>query len=284
MDDKHSLTGELAPRGASRQRPARQRFLPFRWDSDRVLAYSLIILTFLLICAVRFYPMLRAFVMSFHKWHILDRVGTWVGLKNYVSVLQNGDFQHAVGVTLIWIAGTLLLQLPLSFGAAWLLNEPLWGRDIVRGIVLFPWVISTVVTAAVFQYMFNDVFGVVNYLLIQSGLLKQPINWAASSQVALISIILLATWKYFAFFVMMFLGRLQTISPELNAAAKVDGANSWQLFRHVTLPLLMPVVLISMLLRTIWLFNKFDIVWLFTRGGPGKATTTLPIFIYSDAF
>ena len=260
------------------------RFMGSKSGSDRIIAYLFVLPAIIVVLGVYGYPIIRAFFIGFHDWHILDKIGTYVGIENYSDLLFDPEFWRAVGVTVAWVGGTLVLQLLLGISGALLLNEPLLGKNVARGLILFPWIMPTVVAAIVFRFMFNDLYGLINYFLLSIGLIKQPIVWLGTPGTALMMIIIIATWKWFSFFVLIFLGRLQTISEELYESAKMDGASAWQSFVHITLPLLKPVIYIALLLRTIWLFGKFDIVWLFTHGGPGNATTTLPIFIYKEAF
>jgi len=255
-----------------------------RVTSEKLIAYLFALPAIVIVLTLYGYPIVRAFILGFYKWNMLANTGKFLGLKNYLHVLQDYDFWHAAAITLIWVGGVLVLQILLGIGGALLLNEPLWGRNIARGLVMFPWVVPTVVAAVIFRFMFNDVFGFVNYALRQMGMIKQPILWLSTPHGAMIAIILITAWKWFPFFLIMFLSRLQTISKELYDAAKIDGANFWKRFMYITLPMLMPVILIALLFRTIWLIGKFDIVWLFTHGGPGNSTTTLALYIYMQAF
>jgi multiple sugar transport system permease protein len=132
--------------------------------------------------------------------------------------------------------------------------------------------------------MFHDIVGVLNFLMIKVGILDQPMLWLNSRSMAMVSVILVGAWKFFPFVVLGLLGILQSIPQEQYEAARIDGASGWQQFWYITLPNIMPVILLTAMLRTIWTFHKFDIIYLLTGGGPVDATTTLPVLVYQKAF
>jgi multiple sugar transport system permease protein len=167
---------------------------------------------------------------------------------------------------------------------ALLLNKNFIGRGIARAIVFAPYLIPTVVAVLVWRYMFHDVLGVVNYFLLKAGWINEPVNWLSSPKVAMMTVIIVGVWKFFPFVVLAILGVLQAIPQDQYEAAKIDGASEWQQFWRITLPHLMPIFLLTTLLRSIWTFHKFDIIYLLTGGGPVGSTTTLPVLVYQKAF
>jgi multiple sugar transport system permease protein len=151
--------------------------------------------------------------------------------------------------------------------------------------VLFPYLVPAVVASLVWRFMFNPLTGVVNYLLIDVlHILKVPIAWLADPKTALIAVIIVGIWKFVPFMIILFLARLQTTPLDLYDAAKVDGATAWQEFRYITLPWLRPTIIVALLLRTLWLFNNFDLVYLMAYGGPLRSATTVPVLIRTTAF
>ncbi len=172
----------------------------------------------------------------------------------------------------------------LGPGVALLLNRAFAGRGLARAIAFAPYLIPTVVAVLVWRYMFHDVVGILNYLLVAVGAIDQPLNWLDSPSMAMFSVIVVGVWKFLPFSVLALLAVLQSIPQEQYEAARIDGAGDLQQFTRITLPYVMPVFLLTALLRTIWTFHKFDIIYLMTGGGPMDATTTLPVLVYEQAF
>jgi len=205
-------------------------------------------------------------------------------VANYGSLLAEAAFWHSLGVTLVWTVGTLSLQLVAGVLIALLLHQNILFRSLARSLILFPYFVSTVVAVLVWRWLFNDLYGILNHLLVASGLVDMPIDWLGQMPNAMISVILVGTWKYFPFVVIAVLARLQSIPEHLYEAATIDGANAWARFWDVTLPELRAVLLVVLLLRTIWDFKEFDLIYLLTGGGPVTSTETLPLLVYKQAF
>jgi multiple sugar transport system permease protein len=215
---------------------------------------------------------------------LTTRSGPFVGLENYVTLIQAPEVREAAGRTLVWTVANVAIQTVLGMMIALLVHAGLRGQTLARGLVLFPYMVPAIVVALVFRFLFNDVTGVVNYLLISAHLVTRPVAWLSSPDSALWAAIAVNCWKYTPFMVIVFLARLQTVPLELYDAARIDGATAWDEFRYVTFPWIRPVLLIAMLLRTIWTVNDFDLIYLLAFGGPLSATTTVPILIRGIAF
>jgi len=199
-------------------------------------------------------------------------------------MLTSGEFWVSLWTTILWTVGTLTLQIVVGVAMALLLNLNFYFRSLARSLVLFPYFVSTVVAVLVWRWMFNDVYGILNRALIVSGISDMPLDWLGSMPNAMISVILVGAWKYFPFVVIAVLARLQTIPDELYEAARIDGAGAWSRFWDVTLPQLREVLVVIVLLRTIWDFKEFDLIYLLTGGGPVTSTETLPLLVYKQAF
>ncbi|MBT5044748.1 MAG: sugar ABC transporter permease, partial [Gemmatimonadales bacterium] len=210
--------------------------------------------------------------------------GEWVGVDNYTALLASGDFWNAARNTLIWTVGTLMLQLVFGVAMALLLNQSIVFRSLARSLVLFPYFLSTVVAVLVWRWLFNDLYGILNHVLLIAGLIDAPVNWLGQMPNAMISIILVGAWKYFPFVVIVVLARLQSIPEQLYEAATIDGAGPFQRFTDITLPQLRDVLVVVVLLRAIWDFKEFDLIYLMTGGGPVRATQTLSLLVYEEAF
>ena len=264
---------------------ARKTNLGMSLPSQYALIGMLLIAPTLLIFAlVIAYPLLEAIYLSFFSIYTPTLQGHWVGLENYRTMLASQEFWKALGTNIVWTVGTLTLQVVFGIAMALLLNLNFYFRSLARSLVLFPYFVSTVVAVLVWRWMFNDTYGILNRAILVSGLSDMPLDWLGSMPNAMISIILVGAWKYFPFVVIAVLARLQTIPSELYEAAHIDGAGPWSRFWDVTLPQLREVLIVIVLLRTIWDFKEFDLIYLLTGGGPVTSTQTLPILVYKQAF
>ncbi len=240
--------------------------------------------TVLVFCAVILYPLISAIYLSLFSIYTPTLAGEWVGVDNYTALLASGDFWNAALNTLIWTVGTLMLQLVFGVAMALLLNQSIVFQSLARSLVLFPYFLSTVVAVLVWRWLFNDLYGILNHVLLIAGLIDAPVNWLGQMPNAMISIILVGAWKYFPFVVIVVLARLQSIPEQLYEAATIDGAGPFQRFTDITLPQLRDVLVVVVLLRAIWDFKEFDLIYLMTGGGPVRATQTLSLLVYEEAF
>lgn len=232
-----------------------------------------------------FYPVAYMLYLSGHNYlTIRPNEVRFVGLANYGRLLVDAEFWASLQVSAIWVVGSVGPQFLLGLGLALLLNERFPGRGVVRTIVLLPWVVSGVVTGLIWIWLFDGTVGVVNDLLLRTGLVGAPVAWNIQPGSAFFMVFVANAWRGAPFFAIVLLAALQSIPPELYEAAKIDGASSWQRFRRVTLPLILNAVIISTLLRSIWTFNYIDLLWTMTHGGPVNATRTLAIHIFDTAY
>jgi multiple sugar transport system permease protein len=169
----------------------------------------------------------------------------------------------------------------LRLGIALVLNQAFFGRGIVRTTAILPWALPTALIGLAWAWIFNDQFGIVNDILLRLGLIKTGINWLGDPTLATIAVILADVWKTTPFISILLLAGLQSISSDLYEAYSVDGANAWQSFRNITLPLLLPQILIAVLFRFAQAFGIFDLIAVMTGGGPGGATEVVSLYIYS---
>ena len=249
-----------------------------------MLGAVLIAPTVLVFCAVILYPLVSAIYLSLFSIYTPTLAGEWVGVDNYGELLAGGRFWNAVLNTLIWTVGTLTLQIVCGVAVALLLNQSIVFRSLARSLILFPYFLSTVVAVLVWRWLFNDLYGILNHVLLIAGMIDAPINWLGEMPNAMISIILVGAWKYFPFVVIAVLARLQSIPEHLYEAATIDGAGPVQRFTDITLPQLRDVLVVIILLRAIWDFKEFDLIYLMTGGGPVNATQTLSLLVYQEAF
>jgi multiple sugar transport system permease protein len=248
------------------------------------LGLILIAPTVLVFCAVIVYPLVSAIYLSLFSIFTPTLEGSFVGLDNYRALLSNGTFWNALANTLIWTAGTLTLQIVLGVGMALVLHQNIWFRSLARSLILFPYFISTVVAVLVWKWLFNDLYGILNHMMMGAGIIDMPLDYLGSMPNAMVSVILVGAWKYFPFVVIAVLARLQTIPEPLYEAARIDGAGPVARFFDITLPQLRDVLVVIILLRAIWDFKEFDLIFLLTGGGPVASTQTLPLLVYKEAF
>ena len=249
-----------------------------------LLGLMLIAPTVLVFCAVIVYPLVSAVYLSLFSIYTPTLEGDWVGLSNYRDLFGTDVFWSSLWNNIIWTVGTLTLQIVCGVGMALVLHQNLIFRSLARSLILFPYFISTVVAVLVWKWLFNDLYGILNHLLIAAGLTDFPIDYLGTMPNAMISVILVGAWKYFPFVVIAVLARLQTIPDALYEAARIDGAGPIARFFDVTLPQLREVLVVIIMLRAIWDFKEFDMIYLLTGGGPITSTQTLPLLVYKEAF
>lgn len=231
-----------------------------------------------LLCALTVYPVAYGIWLSFFSKHSFFPEASFIGLANYLAVFADEEFWRSLELGLIYSLTTIALQLVLGVGAALLLNEAFAGRGLVRAVAIFPYVIPTVVAVIVWKWLLNSQFGLVNYLL------GVPVSWMGRDWI-MVSLVIVSVWQFFPFVLLAVLARLQTIPPDLYDAAKVDGANALHRFIHITLPQLASVLFVVVLLRSIWMFTKFDTPWLMIQGGGAETyIRTLPVYTYLRTF
>jgi len=249
-----------------------------------ILGVLLIAPTVLIFCAVIAYPLVSAIYLSLFSIYTPTMEGHWIGFDNYSRLLASGEFWRSLLNNVIWTIGTLTLQIVFGVLVAMMLHQNMVFRSLARSLVLFPYFLSTVVAVLVWRWLFNDLYGVLNHLFMWAGIIDMPVDWLGSMPNAMISLIFVGAWKYFPFVVIAVLARLQSIPEELYEAATIDGAGVFSRFFDVTLPQLREVLVVIVLLRAIWDFKEFDLIYLMTGGGPIISTQTLPLMVYKDAF
>jgi len=246
---------------------------------ERVLGYALISPVALFLAALVAYPFLSAIYLSLTE-KTVGYPAHFVGLRNYATLLESGRFRAVAWNSLVFTAGSIAVKLVIGMGMALALNNVVRGNQFIRGILLLPWVIPTVVIALTWKWLMDLFRGLINVSLIDTGVVTSGIHWLGDPTLAMASVIIANIWRGFPFFGVSFLAAMQTVPQELYAAAEVDGAGAWEKFRHITLPGIKGVVAIVTLLSTIVTLNDFSIVFIMTRGGPGAATHVFATYSY----
>ena len=228
------------------------------------------------------YPIIRAFWLSLFTKNLgTELQPIFAGFDNYIRMLGDGRFWNSLWTTTIFTTASVIIELLLGLGIALVLNQKFVGRGVMRTVAILPWALPTALIGLAWAWIFNDQFGVANDILLRLGFIDTGINWLGEPTLAMIAVIFADVWKTTPFISILLLAGLQSISPDLYEAHSIDGASSWQSFRQITLPLLMPQILIAMLFRFAQAFGIFDLIKVMTEGGPGGATEVVSMYIYS---
>lgn len=231
-----------------------------------------------LLSLVTIYPIIYVFYLSLHRRLLIFDISRFVGIDNYIFLFKDDRFWNALKNTVYFTTLSVSLELILGLAIAMLLNMSFRFKGVARALVLIPWAIPTVVSARMWEWIYNTDFGILNYLI------GAKINWLGSPFWAINAAVFMDAWKTTPFVVILLMAGLQVIPLELYQAARIDGANAWQIFRRVTLPLLKPVILVVLIFRTLDAFRVFDAVYVLTGGGPANTTETLSIYAYKVLF
>ncbi|MGE5614993.1 MAG: carbohydrate ABC transporter permease [Bacillota bacterium] len=253
--------------------------------SEQFFAWMLLLPASLVLLTVRLWPMIQGIGLSFTNRQLLKNVPTrFIGLENYLNLFNDKSYWSSASFTIIYTLGTVILGYLLGLAIALLMNMQIKGRGIFRTFVMIPWVIPSVVAAYIWRYALNDQVGIINIVLQSLGLASKPVAFLSTPWAARMTVILVNMWRNYPFMALVLLAGLQTVSEEIKEAARIDGANIWQVFRNVTWPQLRGVTAMCTTLMFIWTFNNFDSVFLLTSGGPNEATYVLSVHAYYAAF
>jgi ABC-type sugar transport system permease subunit len=254
--------------------------------SKKTLGYLLILPSAIIIIVVLVYPILYSGYLSFFETFI--GAGTLsltpVGLKNYIETVRSSQWWSAFGRTAYFVLYDIIVGMSLGLGIALLLNKEFRLRGIARALVLFPYVLPSIVKALMWKWIYNSDYGFLNGLLFQLGIIKDYIPWLSNPALAIHMVILANIWEGTPFAIIMYLAALQTIPKELYEASEVDGATSWQMFTKITFPLIKPMTFILIVIKTVATFKIFDLVYALTAGGPGGSTQVVGYLMYSTVF
>jgi multiple sugar transport system permease protein len=229
------------------------------------------------------YPLLYGVYISFFDTNLTTK-WNFVGIKYYTQIFSNIEFLSRLLLTLNYTAWVVAGHFLIGIGLALILNMKLKGQTVFRVILILPWLFPEVVVGLLWKWLFNPLYGLFNAVLLNVGLIKEPVSWLGNEKVAFAAVIIVSIWKGFPMVMMLILAGLQSISEDLYEAAKIDGCTRINAFRYVTLPGLLPVMVVTLILDTVWWFKHFTMIWILTQGGPGNATNVVSIDIFKQAF
>jgi multiple sugar transport system permease protein len=229
------------------------------------------------------YPLSSQIFYSFTNKTLIRPAYSFKGLDNYKSILADPSFWKALWTSVKWTVLSLVFQLLVGFTAALALNkvENRVTKQIYRILLVIPWAFPTIAIAIIWKWLLNGIYGFIPSLMVKLGMCRALPQFLSNPDTVLITLVVINVWFGFPLIMVNVLAALQTVPMEQYEAAEIDGANSWHLFAFITLPHIRNVIGLLVVLRTIWVFNSFDIIFMITGGGPANATTTLPIYIYN---
>ncbi|MEY9853127.1 multiple sugar transport system permease protein [Leifsonia sp. EB41] len=256
------------------------------WDKEgRRLGRWLTVLPALVLALVIFAPLVYSLVLSLYKWQLtqINTGKTWVGLDNYVKLFTDPKVLNALGNTIVYVVGSVGVELVVGFVIASALFEITKGRKLANSLILLPMIIAPVITALLWRYMFDPQFGLISRVLALFGH-QGGIDFLGNAQLALPSLILVDIWQWTPFVILILHAGMLGISEEQFEAARIDGAGRARISWSIVLPAIMPQILLVLLFRTMDTYRIFDTVYVLTRGGPGGATETIGLYTYQTGF
>lgn len=250
---------------------------------DRMFGWLIASPSLGLLFIVILFPVFWALYTSVHDYTLIaPNFDTFNGIDNYTKALGDPEFRHTLWLTAFFVAAVVLLEFALGFLVALMLNSVERFKAIYYAILLCPLLMNPVIVGLIWRMFLHPSLGIVNYLLSLVGI--DPVNWLGSTKVALWTIVMVDIWHQVSFMIVLLLAGLSALPREPYEAARVDGASALRSFWHITLPLMLPVIAVTLLIRLIFAVKTYDLVYIMTRGGPGVATDLVSYFIYRTAF
>jgi ABC-type sugar transport system permease subunit len=261
-----------------KQRPTLQQ-------QDARTAWLLLAPSLLIMLGVTLWPIISTFILSFFNVPTgINQVRTFVGFGNYLEMLRDQTFWETIGRTLYFTVVSVGLELVLGLAIAQLIHSRPWGWQFLRFSLIIPWAVPTIVNGAMWRWIYSADFGALNGLLMQLGLIEHYIPWLTLPNMAMNLVIVADIWHTMPFVALVLQAALATLPEDLDEAAAVDGANAWQRFWKIRVPLLRPAILVALIVRTVDAFRVFDIVYILTSGGPAYKTLTITYLTYLNSF
>jgi multiple sugar transport system permease protein len=265
-------------------KPVPKQRLSLRQQDART-AWLLLAPSLLVMLGVTLWPVISTFILSFFNAPTgLNQARTFVGLGNYLAMLQDQTFWETIGRTMYFTVVSVGLELILGLAIAQLIHSRPWGWQFLRISLIIPWAVPTIVNGAMWRWIYSADFGALNGLLMQLGLIKHYVPWLTLPDMAMNLVIVADIWHTMPFVALVLQAALATLPGDLEEAAAVDGANAWQRFWQIRVPLLRPAILVALIVRTVDAFRVFDIVYIITSGGPAYKTLTITYLTYLNSF
>jgi multiple sugar transport system permease protein len=260
----------------------RRRSRSARWRTWKPYLFVLPLLIVML--AVVVYPVLYNARVSVFDYNAARDTWRFVGLDNFATVARSAQFWQSLRVTLLWVVSNVALQFVVGMAVAVALHRIRYGRGVLGGLFLVPWISSFVIVAILWMWLYHPQLGVLNDILLKLGLIAEPVAWLAYPDLAFGSLVVANSWKFFPLVMITLLAGLQTIPADYYEVAEIEGANAIQTFRQVTVPSMLPSISSAVVVAAIWAFNAFTLPFIMTGGGPLRSTEVLGLYIYKQAF
>jgi len=252
-------------------------------DSRNRFIFFMLLPALILPLIFTYYPMIKGSLMAFQSYNLMNVTNIkWIGLGNFQKLFADTPgniFYTILKNTAIWVIVSLFFQFTIGFALALLLRKKFRGSSVYQGLIFFPWAVSGFLIGIMWRWMFNGTSGVINDILLRIGIIHSPIAWLASKDTALLSVIIANIWYGIPFFTIMITAALRGVPQELYEAAEVDGANAVGKFFNITIPSIKSVILLTILMRVIWIFNFPDLIYSMTQGGPGGSSHIITSFM-----
>ncbi len=269
---------------AATSRALQKRRLSLRQQDARV-AWLLIVPSLVVLAVVTLWPILYTFILSFFNVPVgINQTNTFIGLDNYLRMLSDQTFWETIGRTFYFTVVSVGLEMVLGLAIAQLIASHPWGWKFLRFALIIPWAVPTIVNGAMWRWIYNADFGALNGLLMALGLINHYVPWLALPSMAMNLVIIADVWHTMPFVALVLQAALAALPEDLEEAAAVDGANAWQRFWQVRVPMLRPAILVALIVRTVDAFRVFDIVYIITAGGPAYRTLTITYLTYLNTF
>ncbi|MBE0411080.1 MAG: sugar ABC transporter permease [Anaerolineales bacterium] len=240
--------------------------------------------TLLVIAVFTIYPLMDGIRMAFTDQHLLRETYQFIGLENFTRIIKDDIFWLSLRHSLILTSVVVMLQLVLGLILAWAMMQPLPGMGIFKSIIMASWVIPVAATVIMFRFMAQPDIGLINIIFKGIGLDHLNKYWFGEPDFALAAIVMMHLWRNVPFYGVAFLAAMQSVPRSYYEAAEIDGANTWQQFVNITLPMIRPMIIVMVTIHVLWTFNNFDFIFLATGGGPVNATDVLPVYVYRLAW
>lgn len=239
----------------------------------------------LVVAVVMLYPLLYTLIMGFFNNTLFMESPVFCGIEQYQKIFGDSVFLGSIKSTLVWTFGSVFFQFTLGFLMALVLHQPfVKGKTILRILLMIPWVTPSIIGSAVWKWMYNADYGIINYIFSSIGIIEKNQTWLSNPKIAMWAVIAVNTWKMFPFILLMIEAALQSVSKDLKEASLIDGANTLDIFKNVTWPSISATCYSTILLMIIWTLNAFTFIYALTEGGPAHKTEVMAMYIYKKAF
>ena len=249
---------------------------------EGLYGYAFALPSIALLFVLVIYPLFMTFLLSLYDVSLTS--SRYLGWEAFNKLWNHKMLPLVFRNSIIWTLLVIFFQFLLGLASALLLNQSFPGRTLLRGIVILPWVMPGVIAGMVWRLVYDPQLGLLNHYLRALGIISQPLTWLSDPRWALYAVIFTAIWKGFPFSTLMYLAGLQTVPLDLLEASEIDGANPYQKFWYITLPVMRPIIVTTLLLTFIWTFNYFELIYVMTGGGPAERTHIFPTYVYDLAF